>query len=268
MGRNVGTGALVVVLLAACGQSERPLRLGATYTLEQSGALALLDSATPPVPVAVVVGPSGQILRSAASGDLDVVVTHAPALEARFLVAPALAALSCPFVASRFVVVGPAADPAEARTATSAADALAAIARAGGPFVSRGDSSGTHERELALWHARNIDPRGQSWYLEAGADQVTALRLADERDAYALADLPTLARLRDLGLRPVFGGDTALVNGYTLYVVRAPTPHPGTDAFATWALTRWRERLAGLRSRDGTAAFEALSGACRRCPQC
>ncbi|MGH7608222.1 MAG: hypothetical protein ACREME_12885, partial [Gemmatimonadales bacterium] len=86
------------------------MRLGTTHTVEQSGALALLDSSRPPLRLVTIVAPSGQILRAAAAGDLDVVVTHAPSLEHRVLVAPGRAALRCPFVASRFALVGPPAD--------------------------------------------------------------------------------------------------------------------------------------------------------------
>src|SRR5437899_7609830 len=94
----------------ARGTQAAPLRLGTTTTVDQSGALALVDSLHPPMPVRVVVGASGTILRSAAAGDLDVVVTHAPSLEQRLLVEPGRAALRCPFVVSRFAIVGPAAD--------------------------------------------------------------------------------------------------------------------------------------------------------------
>src|SRR2546428_7325746 len=143
--------------LAACTTRERPLRLGTTYTVEQSGALAVLDSLAQPKP-AVVVGPSGQILAAAARGDLDVVITHAPSLEQRLLVAPGHALLACPFVASRFAIVGPPADPARIAAASSAADAFRRIAAAAGPFVSRGGSSGTHVKELALWDAAGVRP--------------------------------------------------------------------------------------------------------------
>src|SRR5512146_2962414 len=195
--------------IVACGRTPdiRPLRLGTTTTVQQSGMLAVAESLWHGVPLATVIGPSGQILRSAEAGDLDVVLTHAPALEAKFL-GNATAVERCPFVTSRFVVVGPAADPAGVRGARDAADALRRIAARGATFVSRGDSSGTHEREVALWRAAALapweGPRRRSWYVESGTDQTTTLRLADERRAYALADLPTLATLRDLELQPVF----------------------------------------------------------------
>jgi len=252
------------------------LRLGTTYTVQQSGALAVLESLWTSPPLATVVGPSGQILRAAANGDLDVVITHAPSLEQRLLVLPGRALLRCPLVASRFAIVGPPADPAHVATAATAAEAFRRIARArgrggrggrGGPggFVSRADSSGTHVKELALWRAAGVVP-AQPWYTESGADQATTLHLADERDAYALADLPTYAKLRDLRLRVLFAADTALTNPYTLYVVRPPppqsAPHPAARDFAAWALRVGRPGIVALRLPDGTAAFVTRPGDC------
>ena len=241
------------------------MRLGTTYTVEQSGALALLDSLRPPVPLRVIVGASGQILRSAAAGDLDVVLTHAPSLEQRLLVGPGHAAMRCPFVASRFAIVGPAADPAHARGASSAADAFQRIAAARATFVSRGDSSGTHVKELSLWKAAGVAPPPgprDRWYVQAGVDQAATLRIADERGAYALADLPTFARLTGLGTRVLFTADTALGNPYTLYVIRSASAHPAGARFASWALSDWRPRLLALRLPSGETAFAPLAGGC------
>src|SRR5205823_11912878 len=148
---NVRRLGLMCVMVAACQPAASPLRLGTTYTVQQSGALAVLESLWTGPRFTTVVAPSGQILRAAANGDLDVVITHAPALEQRLLVAPGLAVLRCPLVASRFAIVGPAADPARVAAVPSAAAAFRRIAAVGGPFVSRGDSSGTHVKELALW---------------------------------------------------------------------------------------------------------------------
>ena len=225
--------------------------------------MAILDSLTPPAPVAVVIGPSGQILRSAAAGDLDVVLTHAPTLEQRLLVAPGLATLQCPFVSSRFAIVGPAADPARVANAASAADALRRIAAAGATFISRGDSSGTHVKEVALWSAAGVSPSGHAWYLETGTDQAAALHVADERGGYALADLPTFARLAGVALRVLFTRDSTLVNPYTLYVVRSRQPHARAAAFGPWALAEWRARVLASRLPDGTSAFAPREGECR-----
>jgi len=264
-GRSSRRGVRAAVMcagLVACTSGERPLRLGTTYTVEQSGALAVLDSLwTGPPPLTTVVAPSGQILRAAANGDLDVVIAHAPSLEQRLLVGPGHALLRCPLAASRFAVVGPAADPARVATAATAAEAFRRIASAGSPFVSRGDSSGTHVKELALWRAAGVTPAPR-WYLESGTDQATTLHLADERRAYALADLPTYAKLGGLASRILFAADTALTNPYTLYVARRPEPHPAVRDFATWATHAGREGLLALRLPDGTPAFVQQPGEC------
>ena len=248
--------------LATCRTSgPAPIRLGTTYTVAQSGVLAVLESLWTGPGITAVVAPSGQVLRTAASGDLDVVITHAPVLEERLLVALGHASLQCPFVASRFAVVGPVGDPARVRDAHTAADAFRRIARARGPFVSRADSSGTHVKELALWRAAGVMPEPR-WRLESGTDQAATLHLADERNAYALADLPTFGALKGLGLRVLFVQDTALLNPYTLYVVRHPAPPPAARAFALWAERAGRDAILKRRLPDSTPAFVARSGDC------
>lgn len=240
----------------------RPIRLGTTTTVRQSGMLALAESLwTGSAPLATVIGPSGQILHSAAQGDLDVVLTHAPALEAKLL-AGTSGLVRCPFVTSRFAIVGPLDDPAQVATAHSAADAMQRIAGRAARFVSRGDSSGTHERELALWRAAGIEPLGHPWYIESGADQTTTLRIADERGAYALADLPTFGHIRGLALHRLFDADSGLINRYTIYLVPVQPPHPAARPFFDWAQGTWRTRVLGLRLPDGTPAFAPAAGAC------
>jgi len=248
------------------GTQAEPLRLGTTTTVDQSGALALLDSLHSPVAVRVVVGSSGAILRSAAAGDLDVVITHAPALEQRLLVDPGHAALRCPFVASAFAIVGPAADAAQVRQATSAADAFHRIATRRALFISRADSSGTHLKELSLWKAAGVGTPGTQdrWYAEAGGDQAATLRIADERSAYALADLPTFTRLAGVDLKVLFTADSALGNPYTLYVIRSASEDSGREAtrFSRWALEEWRARLLAKRLPGGVTAFQSSPGGC------
>ena len=252
---------LACVVALGCRAGPPALRVGTTYTVQQSGALAVLEAGWTGPAFATVIGPSGQILRAAANGDVDVVITHAPALEQRLLVARGHALLRCPLVASRFAIVGPDADPAHVAAAASAVDAFRRIAAAGGPFVSRGDSSGTHVKELTLWQAAGGKPATR-WYVESGTDQAATLHLADERRAYALADLPTYAKLGGLGLRLLFSADTALTNPYTLYVVRRPSLHPASRDFATWATTRGREGILALQLADGTPAFVVRPGEC------
>jgi tungstate transport system substrate-binding protein len=215
-------------------------------------------------PLAAIIGPSGQILHSAAQGDLDVILTHAPALETKLL-ASLTGLVRCPFVTSRFAIVGPPDDPAQVRTATSASEAMRRIAGRGARFVSRGDSSGTHERELAIWRAAAIEPHGRAWYIESGSDQTTTLRIADERGGYALVDLPTFGRIPGIGLRRWFDADSILINRYTLYLIPVKPEHPAAHRFLTWALDTWRRRVLALRlppPPDGAAAFEPAIGDC------
>jgi len=265
MTRHTLTLVFLCAAQAACARDTQaaPLRLGTTTTVDQSGALALLDSLHPPVSIRVIVGASGTIIRSAAAGDLDVVITHAPSLEQRLLVDPGHAALRCPFVASRFAIVGPAADPAHVATAASAAEAFRDIAERRASFVSRADSSGTHIKELSLWKAAGLSPAGSrsTWYVQAGGDQAATLRIADERAAYALADLPTFTRLQGIALHVLFTADTALGNPYTLYVMRSAANDRATQ-FSAWALDDWRTRLLAVRLSAGVPAFEPLAGGC------
>jgi tungstate transport system substrate-binding protein len=266
MTRNTLALALACFVQAGCtrGTQAVPLRLGTTTTVEQSGALALLDSLHPPIPVRAVVAASGTILHSAAAGDLDVVITHAPALEQRLLIDAGHVALRCPFVESRFAIVGPPADPAHVAAAGTAADAFRRIANARAPFISRGDSSGTHLKELLLWHAAGVTPDAarNTWYVQAGGDQAATLRIADERAAYALADLPTFTRLTGIDLHVLFTADTSLGNPYTLYVIRSASQDSAAMRFSTWAMAVWRARLLAVRLPDGAAAFAPLPGEC------
>jgi len=266
MTRHTLALTLACTVQAACtrGTQATPLRLGTTTTVEQSGALALLDSLHPAIPVRVVVAASGTILLSAAAGDLDVVITHAPTLEQRLLIDPGHAALRCPLVASRFAIVGPPADPAHAATAGTAAEAFRRIAKTRAPFISRADSSGTHIKELSLWKSAGVTPAvpGNTWYVQAGGDQAATLRIADERAAYALADLPTFTRLTGIDLRVLFTADTALGNPYTLYVIRSASEDSAAMRFSAWAMADWRSRLLAVRLPDGAAAFAPLPGEC------
>jgi len=266
MTRHTLALALVCTVQTACtrGTPAAALRLGTTTTVEQSGALALLDSLHPPIPVRVIVAASGAILRSAAAGDLDVVITHAPSLEQRLLIDPGHAALRCPLVASRFGIVGPSADPAHVATSGTAAEAFHRIAKAHASFVSRADSSGTHIKELSLWEAAGVIPDASrnTWYVQAGGDQAATLRIADERTAYALADLPTFTRLTGIDLRVLFTADTALGNPYTLYVIRSASHDSAAMRFSSWAMADWRPRLLAMRLPDGAAAFAPLQGEC------
>jgi tungstate transport system substrate-binding protein len=124
-----------------------------------------------------------------------------------------------------FVLVGPPADPADVRGEVSVAKAFTRIARREAPFVSRGDESGTHRKEQAVWQQAGIQPGG-SWYIRAGAGMGPVLRMASEKRAYALADRGTfLAQRQQLDLALLVEGDPLLANPYHVIVV-APDRRP------------------------------------------
>jgi tungstate transport system substrate-binding protein len=151
-----------------------------------------------------------------------------------------------------FVLVGPAADPAGVGTAADAPTAFAAVAAAQAPFASRGDDSGTHKAELALWAAADISPEGE-WYRETGSGMGATLNLASEIPAYALTDRATWISFQNRGdLAIVFEGDPALFNPYGVILVN-PEKHGSVKAEAGQTFIDW------LVSPDGQAAIAEYS---------
>ncbi len=247
--------------LAAQGTPERGVVILATTTsLSETGLLdtlaPLFRAATGLEVRAVAVG-SGQALRMGERGDADVVLAHAPAAEEAFMAAGH--GLRRRVVASNyFTIAGPPADPAGIRDAPTAAAALRRIADARAVFVSRGDSSGTHFRELALWRAAGGRP---SWrgYLETGQGMSAALLVADERQGYVLTDLATFGSLRRrLDLVPLRARDPDLLNVYHVIEV-APRGRPrinveGGRALADFLLS---PAVQDLLDRFGRAQYGA-----------
>lgn len=233
-------------IIAGCADREDVIVLGATTSTYDSGLLdsliARFRSAYPDYSVRPIVVGSGQALELGRRGDVDVLLVHAPQAEGRFM-AEGYGVDRVPLMYNDFLLVGPADDPAGIRDLTDAARALAAISTAGAEFVSRGDGSGTHERELALWEAAGVSPTG-GWYIVSGQGQGTSLQLAGERGAYTLVDRATFTMLRPLvRLDALLHGDPALVNLYSV-ILASRAAHPAAAAaFADW-LTSEEGRLA------------------------
>lgn len=218
--------ALFVVFLAvlalACGRAEpaggRLLRLATTTSVKDSGLLDVLAPAFEKktgyrLDVSAV--GSGKALTMLRDGSADVAVTHAPE-EEQAAVAAGSVGRRTPFMHNEFVIVGPRDQAAVIAGAGGAVAALRAIAASGRKFASRGDDSGTHRRELALWKAAGIDPAG-AFILRTGAGMGATLARASDEGAFALCDRATyLARQKDLKLAIVFQGDAALRNTYAV----------------------------------------------------
>lgn len=225
------TLCVLLVLASGCGDGSdtpqaasgapRRLRLATTTSLDNSGLTRVL---LPPfeerygVRVDVIAVGTGRALQLGRSGDVDVLIVHHPEGEANFI-AEGAGVNHRRFMHNDFLILGPDADPAGVRKACGVAGALAAIAAAKKPFVSRGDDSGTHRKEQALWKAANIEPAGR-WYIEAGQGMGATLMMADEKQAYVLADRGTYLAFKDkIKLVPLSQGDPALRNPYAVIAV-------------------------------------------------
>ena len=207
--------------------AEQRLRLATTTSTENSGLLSLLH---PPfeeqydVMVDVIAVGTGKALRLAENGDVDLVMVHAPAAEQEF-VESGYGMERLPVMHNDFVLVGPAADPAAVAAANSLADAMTRIAQSATGFISRGDDSGTHKNEMALWQAAQIRPEGV-WYLSVGQGMGAVLKITDDKQAYTLADRGTyLAFKGKIDLEIVHQGAVELRNPYHIILIN-PEKHP------------------------------------------
>lgn len=267
----IGTAAWGALLAPArlAGQQPtggRDVILATTTSFRDTG---LLDSLLPAFEretgyrlQAIAVG-SGQALRMGERGDADVLLVHSPAAEMAFVRAGS--GTRRRIVAwNYFAVVGPRGDPARVAEAPSAADALRRIAAAGAGFISRGDSSGTHVREVALWAEAGGRP-GWADYVETGQGMAMTLLVADERGAYTLTDRATLAAFRHrIALVPLRPPEPSLLNVYHVIEV-SPTGRPRVNAIGARAFADWitspavQERIASF-GPAGDPPFVAARG--------
>lgn len=249
------------------------LRLATTTSTADSG---LLDAILPAfeaqrgAQVEVIAVGTGQALELGARGDVDVVLVHARAREEAF-VADGSGVDRRDVMYNDFVIVGPPSDPAAIAAAASAAEAFRAIAATEAPFASRGDESGTHSKELAIWAAAVITPTQElAWYRSLGQGMGETLITANELGAYTLADrgtwLATRENLPDLAI--LFGGETIAANpDQTLYnpygvIPVNPAKHPGinyelAEQFAAWLTGPETQAVIGAygQERFGQALF-------------
>lgn len=225
---------VLIALLAGCapaastpstvvsGSEQQSLKLATTTSTDDSG---LLDFILPDfekaynVKVDVVAVGTGQAIALGEDGNADVLLVHARSREDAFMEA-GHGVRREDVMYNDFVIVGPAEDPANVRGMTSAADAFAKIASEQVVFVSRGDESGTHTKELSVWKAAGIEPSGE-WYQSAGQGMGEVLTLTAEAQGYTLSDRATyLARSKEgLDLEILMEGDEVLFNPYGVIAV-------------------------------------------------
>src|SRR5690625_504904 len=232
---------------------KEPLRIACTIGPVESGLLPALVrrfTALSRIPVDYEALGSGAALERAREGGIDLVIAHAPDLEERF-VADGFATGRHPFAASTFVIAGPPADPAGIRGDDDVASALRRIAETRSTFLSRGDRSGTHLRELDLWREAGIEPTGgigetgevdraAEWYQVSASGSrgsTTVAREAARTGAYTLIDWTSLIAAGP-ALVPLTTGDPRLINIFSALPIN-PEPVPGFHAEASSAFLHW-----------------------------
>jgi tungstate transport system substrate-binding protein len=206
----------------AAPEGAQNLILATTTSTQDSG---LLDYILPDfeaaynVTVDVIAVGTGQAIELGEKGDADVLLVHARSKEDAFMDA-GHGSRREDVMYNDFIIVGPADDPAGIRGGTDAAGAFKTIAEAAAPFVSRGDESGTHTKEKAIWAAAEIEPAGD-WYISAGQGMGAVLTMADEQQAYTLSDRATYLALtlEGIELEILVEGDPILFNPYGVIAV-------------------------------------------------
>jgi tungstate transport system substrate-binding protein len=238
---------LLCVLCACAAQTPASLNrfvlLSSTIGPIDAGIVAVLEEAFEKesgVRVRHVGSGTGAALDLARKGSFDLVMVHAKALEEKF-VAEGFGTERIDLMYNDFVIVGPGSDPADIRDTPLAADSLRKIAQKGAPFISRGDKSGTHVAEMALWKSAGIQPSG-SWYevYEKGsAGNAPTLKHADQKQAYTVIDRATYLTLKnEIALEVLVENDAALLNYISLIPVN-PQKFPKVNYTDSMAFVNW-----------------------------
>jgi tungstate transport system substrate-binding protein len=237
------------------------VRLATTTSTENSGLLSYLlpfFAEDTGYAVDVVAVGTGAALKLGENADADVLLVHARALEDAFMAA-GHGAERRDVMYNDFIVIGPAGDPAGLMGSADATAAFARLAASGASFVSRGDKSGTHVKELATWKSAGISPAG-TWYKEAGQGMEQCIIMAEGLQGYTLSDRATYVALKDkTSLVIVFDGDPVLFNPYGVITV-SPSKNPainaeGAKAFLDWLTSERGQGLIASFKLDGQTMF-------------
>jgi tungstate transport system substrate-binding protein len=247
-------------------RTESTLMLATTTSVDATGLLNVLaDDFKKETGIAlrwIAVG-TGAAIKQARDGNADLVIVHARKLEEEFL-KEGFGVNRRVIARNYFMIVGPPADPAGVAGARDTREALERIKASGSAFVSRGDNSGTHTRELDLWASAGARPDRN--YLETGQGMAQTLQIAAEKQAYTLSDTATFYGLAGLkGLVPLYQNSPDLENIYAVIAVNpARFPSARYDeamAFITFLTSPRGQRLIGdFRGKAGRTLFEPMAG--------
>ena len=234
---------LVILLMCLGIQAQaKSMRLAVTTSFHNSGLSEVLlpqiemDTG---LDVQMLVVGTGQALRLGEAGDVTAILVHSKAAEERF-VNEGHGTHRREIMYNDFVIVGPREDHANVRNVTSAVEAFQRIAKEGLQFVSRGDDSGTHRKELSLWKETTLDPANfGSWYKAVGSGMGASLNTASAVNAYIMSDRASWLNFSNKGsLELLYSGDPILFNQYA-YLPVNPQKHPHLDPDAAKQLEDW-----------------------------
>jgi len=207
---------------------------------------------------------TGAALEAGKRGDADVVLVHAKSAELK-LVEEGYFTDRRDVMYNDFIILGPEADPAGIKGAATAEEAFRNISEAAAPFISRGDNSGTHKKELGIWADAGIAKPSGEWYMEVGQGMAKAMRIASEKGAYVLADRGTWLSKKDkMHLGVLLEGDPGLFNQYGVMAVN-PEKHPHVKyrealAFIQWLVSGEGQRAIGGFKVNGKQLFIPNAG--------
>jgi tungstate transport system substrate-binding protein len=255
--------------LAPAAAQEKSIVVASTTSTQDSGLFGFIlpkFKAKTGIDVRVISQGTGQALDTGRRGDADVVFVHAKPQEEKF-VADGFGVKRYAVMYNDFVLIGPKADPAKIKGGKDVVAALKAISEKASPFVSRGDRSGTHAAELALWKVAGLDPAGSKpgWYREIGQGMGAALNTAGAMGAYVLSDRGTWISFKNKGdLEIVVEGDRRLFNQYGIMLVN-PQKHPNVkkdlgQAFIDWVISPEGQETIAAYKIDGQQLFFPNAG--------
>jgi len=258
---------IMITLLATTANvfAETRIKCASTTSTQNSGMfdylLPIFEKKTG-IKVDVVAVGTGAAIEIGKRGDADVVMVHAKEQELKAVKEGAFVNRH-DLMYNDFVIIGPTNDPLKIKGMKSAAEALKKIAAQGSPFVSRGDKSGTHSKELALWKAAGVDPKGQKWYLEVGQGMEKTQRIANEKKGYTLTDRGTWLATKDkdrLEMVVVLEGDPVLFNQYGVMAVN-PEKHKQAKnkeamIFINWLVSpEGQQAIGAFKDKHGNQLF-------------
>lgn len=258
--RRLFIAVVLIVSTAAQAQNaqgERFIVVSSTTSTQDSGLfghILPLFKAKTGVDIRVVSQGTGQALDTGRRGDADVVFVHARAQEVKF-VEDGFGVERKPVMYNDFVLIGPKSDPAGVKGSKDIAKALQAIQQKQAAFVSRGDRSGTHSAELALWKTASVDLEKSkgAWYREIGQGMGAALHTAGAMNAYVLSDRGTWLSFKNRGdLEITVEGDQRLFNQYGVMLVN-PAKHPHVKNAEGQAFIDW---LTGPEGQNAIADYK------------